>query len=66
MSTQHPTHSSAQSSAVPASTRSAALVALAGELGARASEARNTRRRTALLGLHSLAAFAAKQFKPLF
>lgn len=48
---------------MPASTRSAALVTLAGELGARSGEARSTRRRTALLGLHCLSAFAAKQFK---
>jgi len=51
------------SSAVPASTRSAALVALAAELGSRAGDARDARRRTALLGLHCLSAFAAKQFR---
>lgn len=63
MSAQSSAQSAAQSSAVPASTRSAALVTLAGELGARAGEARSARRRTALLGLHCLSAFAAKQFK---
>jgi hypothetical protein len=49
--------------AVPWRTRAAALLEVAGELGARASATHEARRRTALLGLHCLAAFAIKQFE---
>jgi hypothetical protein len=48
--------------AVPWSIRAAALLEAAGELGARAAGAPEGRRRTALLGLRCLGAFAAKQF----
>lgn len=48
--------------AVPWITRVAALLEVAGDLGARANGTRSPRRRTALLGLRCLAAFAAKQF----
>jgi hypothetical protein len=48
--------------AVPWSARAAALLEVAGELGARAASTGDARRRTALLGLHCLAAFATKQF----
>ena len=52
-----------QTSAVPSIIRSAALLEVAGELGLRAGSARGARRRSALLGLHCLAAFAAKQLR---
>ena len=48
--------------AVPWSARAASLLEAAGELGARAASTGDARRRTALLGLHCLAAFATKQF----
>lgn len=48
--------------AVPWSARAASLLEVAGELGARAASTGEARRRTALLGLHCLAAFATKQF----
>ncbi len=48
--------------AVPWSARATALLEAAGELGARAASTGDARRRTALLGLHCLAAFATKQF----
>ncbi len=48
--------------AVPWSARAASLLEAAGELGARAASTDEARRRTALLGLHCLAAFATKQF----
>ena len=52
----------AQPSAVPANARYAALLEVAGELGSRAAGVRDARRRSALLGLHCLGAFAARQF----
>lgn len=48
--------------AVPWSARAASLLETASELGARAASTDDVRRRTALLGLHCLAAFATKQF----
>jgi hypothetical protein len=48
--------------AVPWSARTASLLEASGELGARAADTGEPRRRTALLGLHCLAAFATKQF----
>lgn len=48
--------------AVPWNARAASLLEAAGELGARAASTGDVRRRTALLGLHCLAAFATKQF----
>ena len=45
------------------SARAASLLEAAGELGARAASTGEARRRTALLGLHCLAAFATKQFR---
>jgi hypothetical protein len=52
-----------QIDAVPWSTRAAALLEVSGELGSRALATRNPRRRSALLGLRCLSAFAAKQFE---
>jgi hypothetical protein len=52
-----------QIDAVPWSTRAAALLSVSGELGSRALATRNLRRRSALLGLRCLSAFAAKQFE---
>jgi hypothetical protein len=49
------------SATVPWSTRAAALLEVAGELGARAGSSEG-RRRTALLGLRCLGAFATQQF----
>ncbi len=48
--------------AVPWNIRTAALLEIAGELGARAAAAPNGRQRSALLALRCLSAFAAKQF----
>jgi hypothetical protein len=52
----------AQPAAAPLNTRYAALLEVASELGSRAAGVRAARRRSALLGLHCLGAFAAKQF----
>lgn len=52
----------AHSTLVPAQARSAALVQTAAELGTAHVGEQDHRRRTALLGLHCLAAFSQKQF----
>ncbi len=55
--------SAATAAAVPWEMRAAALLELSGELGARATDAQNPRRRTALLALRCLTSFAKLQFE---
>ena len=50
-------------SAVPWYNRIAALLEVASDLGSRVADTHNPRRRTALLGLRSLAAFASKHYE---